>query len=98
MIRKSMRRVVVAGVTAAGILAVSGLVSAAGDAAKGEQLYASQKCSMCHSIAGKGNKKFPLDRIGGKQSAAELHEWLVNPDAQIAKRGEIGRASCRERV
>ena len=40
------------------------------------------KCSMCHSIAGKGNKKYPLDGVGGKSSAADIKEWLVNPDAQ----------------
>ena len=88
MTRKSLRRVVTAGLALSGLMAVSGIASAAGDAAKGEQLYASQKCSMCHSIAGKGNKKYPLDGVGGKLSAADLHEWLVNPDAQIAKKGE----------
>jgi hypothetical protein len=27
---------------------------------------------MCHSVAEKGNKKYPLDGIGGKLSAADL--------------------------
>ena len=48
MSRKSLRRIVTAGVALTGLLSVSGIASAAGDAAKGEQLYASQKCSMCH--------------------------------------------------
>ena len=96
MTRKSLRRVVTAGLAFTGLLAVSGIASAAGDAAKGEQLYASQKCSMCHSIAGKGNKKYPLDGVGGKLSAADLHEWLVNPDAQAAKKGE-STIDCRAR-
>jgi mono/diheme cytochrome c family protein len=88
MTRKSLRRVVTAGLALSGLMAVTSIASAAGDAAKGEQLYTSQKCSMCHSIAGKGNKKYPLDGIGGKLNAADLHEWLVNPDAQIAKKAE----------
>ena len=31
---------------------------------KGEQVYAAQKCSVCHSIAGKGGKQNPLDGVG----------------------------------
>ncbi len=29
---------------------------------KGEQVYAAQKCSVCHSIAGKGGKAEPARR------------------------------------
>jgi mono/diheme cytochrome c family protein len=47
--------------------------------AKGEQLYGAQKCMICHSIAGKGNKANPLDKVGAKLSAADLREWIVNP-------------------
>lgn len=67
---------------------VAGLasVAAAQDAVKkGQEVYTAQKCSMCHSIAGQGNKKFPLDGIGGKLSAADIKEWIVNPDAMQAK-------------
>ena len=88
MTRKSLRRVVTAGLALTGLMAVSSIASAAGDAAKGEQLYASQKCSMCHSVAGKGNKKYPLDGMGAKLSAADIKEWLVNPDAMHAKKGD----------
>ena len=35
-----------------------------GDAKKGEEVYAAQKCSQCHSIAGKGKKTNPLDGVG----------------------------------
>jgi mono/diheme cytochrome c family protein len=80
--------VVTAGLALTGLMAVSGIASAAGDAAKGEQLYTTNKCSMCHSVAGKGNKKYPLDGVGGKLSAADIKEWLVNPDAQHAKKAD----------
>ena len=54
---------------------------AAQDAAvkKGEQVYAAQKCSVCHSIAGKGSKASPLDGVGAKLSAADIREWIVEP-------------------
>ena len=69
------------------LAAVALVPSAAGaqDAAKGEQLYAAQKCSMCHQIAGKGNKMSPLDGVGKKLSAAEIKEWIVDPDAAAKK-------------
>jgi mono/diheme cytochrome c family protein len=60
-------------------------VSAAQDAAKGEQVYAAQKCAVCHMVAGKGNKNNPLDGVGSKLSAADLREWIVDPVAAAAK-------------
>ena len=60
------------------------IVPAAGaqDAAavkKGQEVYAAQKCSICHSVAGKGSKANPLDGVGAKLSAADTREWIVNP-------------------
>jgi mono/diheme cytochrome c family protein len=60
-------------------------VATAQDAAKGEQVYAAQKCSMCHMVAGKGNKLSPLDGVGAKLKAEEIREWIVAPDAAAAK-------------
>src|SRR5689334_12279077 len=37
---------------------------AQGAADKGKEVYAAQKCSICHSIGGVGNKKGPLDKVG----------------------------------
>ena len=88
MTRNSMRGAISGGLALAVIVAAGSIVSAAGDAAKGEQLYTTNKCSMCHSVAGKGNKKYPLDGVGGKLSAADIKEWLVNPDAQHAKKAD----------
>lgn len=81
-----------------GVLMVSGIaVSAAGapereaaaqDAAKiaaGEKVYAAQKCSMCHAIAGKGMKAYPLDGVGTKLSAADIKAWITTPDVMVAK-------------
>lgn len=54
------------------------------DIAKGEQVYAAQKCSICHQIAGKGNKNAPLDGVASKLSAADIKQWIVDPVAAAA--------------
>lgn len=53
--------------------------------AKGEKVYADQKCAMCHSIADKGNKKGPLDGVGSKLTADELRQWMVDAKVMAAK-------------
>jgi len=52
---------------------------------KGEAVYAAQKCSMCHSIAGKGSKTSPLDGVGKKLSAEDTRHWIVSPIEAAAK-------------
>ena len=60
--------------------------AAAQDAkAKGEKVYADQKCSLCHSIAGKGNAKGPLDEVGSTLSADELRQWITDAKGMTAK-------------
>ena len=64
------------------------LAAAGQDAAqvkKGEEVYTAQKCSMCHSIAGKGNKVNPLDGVGKKLTADEIRQWIVTPTEMTAK-------------
>ena len=46
---------------------------------KGKAVYAAQKCSMCHGIAGVGGKSSPLDGVGTKLSAADIRSWIVTP-------------------
>ena len=53
--------------------------------AQGEKVYTAQKCSVCHSVAGKGNAKGALDDVGTKLSAADIHEWIVDPVGMAAK-------------
>lgn len=53
--------------------------------AKGEKLFADQKCSLCHSIAGKGNAKGSLDGVGGKLSADEIRGWIIDAKGMTAK-------------
>jgi mono/diheme cytochrome c family protein len=62
-------------------------VAAAQDAkvAKGQQLYTDQKCSLCHSIAGKGNAKGSLDGVGTKLTADEIRSWISDAKGMTAK-------------
>jgi len=73
-----------AGVTMALVAGVPG-VARAQDAAKGAEVYAAQKCSVCHSIAGKGGKSSPLDGVGAKLSAEDIKQWIVDPVAMSKK-------------
>lgn len=57
---------------------------------QGMKVYAAQKCSVCHSIAGKGMAKGPLDDVGSKLNADAIHEWLVNA-AEAAKKANATR-------
>jgi len=68
------------------VAAVPG-VARAQDAKHGAQVYAAQKCSVCHSIAGKGGKASPLDGVGAKLSPADTKQWIVDPVAMTAKSG-----------
>lgn len=74
-------------------LAVFAAPAAAQDAKaieKGQQVYAAQKCSICHSIDGKGNAKGPLDGVGSKLTAEEIRQWIVNP-AEMTKKTKAER-------
>jgi mono/diheme cytochrome c family protein len=52
---------------------------------QGEKVYQAQKCSICHSVAGVGNKKGSLDKVGAKLSAADLRSWIVDAEGMTAK-------------
>jgi mono/diheme cytochrome c family protein len=79
-----MKRVLI-GILSVFVLAAFAGQASAQDAAKGAKVYADQKCSMCHSIAGKGSAKGPLDDVGSKLKAEEIRQWIVDPVAMTAK-------------
>ena len=76
-----MRSVILTVVMCAGVAASA----AAQDVKKGEQLFTEQKCTLCHSIGDKGNKKGPLDGVASKLSAAEIREWITDSKGMTAK-------------
>jgi mono/diheme cytochrome c family protein len=53
--------------------------------AEGQKVYTAQKCGVCHSVAGVGNKRGALDGVGAKLSADEIRQWIVHPAEMTAK-------------
>jgi mono/diheme cytochrome c family protein len=62
---------------------------------RGMKVYAAQKCSMCHSIAGVGNKKLPLDGVGAKLSTEQIQNWIANPKDAATKAGSTAKPPMR---
>ena len=52
---------------------------------KGEKLFVDQKCTLCHSIGDKGNKKGPLDGVASKLKGDEIREWIVDSKGMTEK-------------
>jgi mono/diheme cytochrome c family protein len=69
------------------LAAVAAGTASAQDAAAGAKIFVDQKCSLCHSVAGKGNAKGPLDDVGSKLSAADIRAWIEDAKAMTAKTG-----------
>ena len=53
--------------------------------AKGQQVFTDQKCSLCHSIGDKGNKKGPLDGVASTLSGDEIRSWITDAKGMTAK-------------
>jgi len=77
-------------------LAVAGAATAQDAKAKGEKVYADQKCSLCHSIAGKGNTKGPLDGVASKLSAADIRQWITNAAEMTAKTNATRKPAMKQ--
>ena len=55
-----------------------------GDRSRGEELYSSLDCVVCHTLGGEGGILGPaLDEIGATRSAAHLRESLMEPGASV---------------
>ena len=84
-----IRRLVWVG-AAALVLGQGGAVMAQ-DAAKieaGKKVYAEAKpmaCKVCHSVAGAGSAKGPLDGVGSKLTAEDIKAWMRTPKDMAAK-------------
>ena len=66
------------------------------DKAQGEKIFVDQKCSLCHSVAGKGNAKGPLDDVGTKLSAADIRAWLVDANGMTTKTGATRKPAMKQ--
>jgi len=52
---------------------------------KGKQVYAAQKCQICHSVAGVGNKRGALDDVGARLKEDDIRQWIVAAPEMTAK-------------
>jgi mono/diheme cytochrome c family protein len=62
-----------------------GVAQDASKVEKGKAVFAEQKCKICHSVAGVGNPKGPLDDVGSKLTAEEIKQWLKTPKEMAEK-------------
>ena len=72
-------------VIAAAVLSAAAPATAQSAVEKGAVVFGAQKCTLCHSLDGKGSAKGPLDGIGSKLKADEIRQWLVSPVEMAAK-------------
>jgi mono/diheme cytochrome c family protein len=63
---------------------------------KGAQVFADQKCALCHSVAGKGNAKGPMDDVGSRLSPADIRAWIVDAKAMTAKSGATRKPEMKQ--
>lgn len=85
MFTMSRSLVIAFGVVAALALSTPAFAQDKAQVDKGMNVYAAQKCALCHSIAGKGNAKGSLDGVAAKLKAAEIREWLTDPKGMTVK-------------
>ena len=80
-----MKQTLMPCVVAVAVLIGAGSAAAQNSAADGEKVFAAQKCTICHSIAGQGNKKGLLDGVGAKLSADDIRMWITHAPEMAAK-------------
>jgi mono/diheme cytochrome c family protein len=72
--------------------AASGTLPAA-SASAGAEVFVQAGCARCHSVAGKGSRRSPLDGVGARLSQAEIRRWITpnkaEPDAFIASHADL---------
>lgn len=77
-----------AGWFAAAVIVTMGATAALAQPAaieRGKKVYAEQRCSVCHSIGGAGNKRGPLDTVGTTLTADQIRRWIVDAEAMTAE-------------
>lgn len=47
--------------------------------ARGQEVYRRLGCPACHSIAGVGNPRHPLDGVGERLGTDDLMKWIIAP-------------------
>ncbi len=62
------------------LVLIGGVIAFSLDAVDhGREVYAMQKCALCHSISGVGGKKMALDGIGSRLKSEDIKKWIRTP-------------------
>ncbi len=80
-------------------LTLTGLAASAAiaqDVAAGAKVFTEQKCALCHSVAAKGNVKGPLDEVGSKLSADDIHAWITDAKGMTLKTSATRKPVMKE--
>ena len=80
--RSQLSQLILTAVFGLGIVAPA---AAQTPAERGAAVFTAQKCSVCHSLDGKGNAKGALDDVGTKLTADQIRQWITNPAEMTAK-------------
>lgn len=51
------------------------------DSVAGRAVFVKAGCERCHSVAGVGSRRYPLDGVGARRSAASLRAWMLGEGA-----------------
>ena len=52
---------------------------------KGKAVYEAESCAICHSIAGQGHERHPLDGVGARLRADEIRLGIAPSDEMESK-------------
>ena len=88
-----MRQVMLPAIT---MILFAATAAAAQDAAKGAEVYAAQKCSVCHAVGGKGNAKGALDDVGSKLSEADIRAWITDAQGMTTKTAATRKPAMKQ--
>ncbi len=66
---------------------------ASADVERGKQVFQDQGCARCHSVAGVGSARSPLDGVGARLSSSEIRGRAIGtPDRQDSLPPAVFRA------
>ncbi len=64
----------------------------ASQASSGKEIYSREGCARCHSIAGEGSPRSPLDGVGERLLAEEIRKWIIAaPELEDELSGRVFR-------
>ena len=83
---------------------VTGVALDAQSIAAGEKVYTRENCARCHSVAGQGNPRNPLDGVGSRHSSNAMADWIIGaeslrgvlPDRTLARKQRFQKLSAED--